>query len=456
MKNLGWNFEGYAAHYKKTLQIALPICLSHLGHVMVGVADSMMVGNYGGEGSSMGKLFLAASSLANSLYMVIMVFGIGVTFSITSMVAAANGENNDEKLTKLLKHSLVLCISFGLFLTIIFSGASGILKLFGQPDEVVAYAIPYFNIMIFSLFPLMIFLATKQFTEGLEHTKQAMYITIAANGLNVFLNYLLIYGKFGFPELGLNGAGYATLISRVIMMIMMVVYVYKNKRYFKYRAGFILKNIDFTLIKKMIKLGVPMGFQFTFEMGAFAFAAIMIGWINASSLAAHQIAMNLASVTYMIASGIASAATVRVGRQWGKRDIPEMIKAANSSWHITIAFMLLMAVVFLVLNQFLPTLYNKDPIVLELASSLLIIAAFFQLSDGVQAVGLGIFRGLSDVKLPTLITFSSYWLIGLPIGYILAFPLDMGVHGVWYGLLTGLSAASVLFMLRFYSQTFKA
>jgi multidrug resistance protein, MATE family len=455
MKNLGWNFEGYGNHYKKTIQLAIPICMSHLGHVMVGVADSMMVGNFGGEGSNMGKIFLAAASLANSLYMVIMVFGIGITFVITSMVAAADGENNDEKLTSLLKHSLVLCIGFGVVLTLIFAGSSGILKYFGQPQEVVDYAIPYFNIMIFSLLPLMVFLAVKQFTEGLSDTKQAMFITVAANLLNVFLNYVFIYGKFGFSEMGLNGAGYSTFISRIIMMLMMIYYVYKSKKFIAYRAGFILKNIDFSVLKRMLKLGIPMGFQFTFEVGAFAAAAVMIGWISASSLAAHQIAINLASITYMIASGVASAATVRVGKEWGRRNFPEMIKAANSSWHITIAFMLVMAVVFLILKDFLPTLYNKDPLVLELASSLLIIAALFQISDGTQAVGLGIFRGLSDVKLPTLITFSSYWLIGLPVGYLLAFHFNLGVHGIWYGLLLGLTTASALFMIRFYSKTFR-
>lgn len=436
-------------HFKKTWLLAYPICLSQLGHVMVGLADSIMVGNYGVEGSAIGALSLAGASLANSIFAVVIVFGIGVSFAVTPLVAAADGEKNTDKITQLLKHSILISSLFGVFLFILLFFGSPILNYFGQSGEVVALAVPYFNILVLSMVPLMVFLGFKQFTEGLSHTKQAMLITIGANLLNILLNYIFIYGKIGIPEMGLNGAGWATFVSRVAMAVAMAWFVYSNKFYKAYREGFKLSGFSKKLSARIVKLGVPIGLQFTFEVGAFAFGAVMVGWIGAVPLAAHQIAISLASVTYMLASGIASATTVRVGNQLGARDPYQLRKAGQAGFLLSFGFMLIAALFFISFNQYLPLFFNSRIDVVEIASTLIVIAALFQLSDGVQVVGLGALRGMSDVKVPTIVTVVSYWFIALPLAYVLGFVLDFGARGIWIGLLIGLTIAAISLFYRF-------
>lgn len=445
----------YIKHYRKTLLLAFPVCMSQLGHVMVGIVDSIMVGNYGGEGSSIGTLSLAASALANSFFSVVLVFGIGVSFGITPLVANADGEKNASKISLLLQHAILLYSLFGVGLFLLLYSCSPLLNHFGQAPEVVDLAIPYFNIVVFSMIPLMIFLAFKQFAEGLSFTKQAMYISIFANLVHIALNYILIYGKLGFEPMGLKGAGWSSFISRVIMAGMMFYYIYNSPLFSAYRSDFNIKSYSKEIMYKLFKLGIPIGLQFVFEIGAFAFAAIMIGWISAEQLAAHQIAISLAAVTYMFASGISAAATVRVGNQLGTKNIPSLRLAGFSAFYMVIVFMLVAAIGFILFNQELPFFFNKDPEVLRIASSLLIIAALFQLSDGVQVVGLGALRGISDVRVPTAITLVAYWVLGLPVGYLLGNVLKLGARGIWYGLLTGLSVSAVLLFTRFYYKSKK-
>lgn len=434
--------SSYAEHFRKNFNLAYPVMLSQLGHVMVGVADSVMVGRLGAEP-------LAAVSLGNSLFNVALMFGIGMSYAITPLVALADGEGDHRKSTDILKHGFLINLITGILLFAILVGGSFGLYYLNQPFEVVSLAIPYFIIISISLIPFMIFQTYKQFAEGLSVTKQAMYIIIGTNLINIFLNYLLIYGKMGLPAMGLNGAGWATLIARVILVMAMAFYIHKSSRYIVYLKGFFFKNFSKDAFKKMLKIGVPTGMQFIFEVGAFSFAAIMMGWLGATSLAAHQIALSLAAISYMMATGISAAATVRVGNQLGRRDFLNMRVAGNSAFIMGAIFMTLSCIIFIIGRDFLPTLYINEMDVVEIASSLLIIAAFFQISDGVQVVGLGALRGMGDVKIPTLITLIAYWVLGLPIGYILSFYYDLGPEGIWYGLFTGLSSAAILLLTRF-------
>lgn len=415
---------------------------------MVGVADSMMVGQLGAEP-------LAATSLANVIFHLLMTFGIGVSYAITPLVAAADGEGNIRKSAEVLKHGTIINFVIGIILVMIVLAGSEGLYFLDQPIVVVNFAIPYLVIITMSVIPLMLFQSARQFAEGLAHTTQAMYITVASNILNVLLNYLLIFGKFGFPELGLIGAGIATLISRVIMAISMWVFVLSTARYTPYIREARLVKWSNTIAKKMLRIGLPAGLQFIFEVGAFGVSSIMIGWLGAKSLAAHQIAINMAAVSYMMATGLSAAATVRVGNQLGKNDIPTLRKIAFSIFMMVVIFMSIFALIFILGRHYLPSLYISDGEVLSLASSLLVIAAFFQISDGVQVVGLGALRGLSDVKIPAFITFVAYWVIGLPVGYVLGFKFDFGMQGIWYGLLAGLTVAAVLLFLRFHLSTKK-
>lgn len=422
--------------------------LSQLGHVMVGVADSVMVGQLGAEP-------LAAASLANVIFHLLMTFGIGVSYAITPLVAAADGEGDIRKSAEVLKHGTIINFVIGIILIImVLLGSEGLYHL-DQPIVVVDYAIPYLLIITMSIVPLMLFQSARQFAEGLAHTRQAMYITVGSNILNILLNYMLIFGKLGFPELGLIGAGIATLISRVIMAIIMWIFILRSSKYTPYILEARLVKWNAIIARKMLRIGLPAGLQFIFEVGAFGVSSIMIGWFGAKSLAAHQIAINMASVSYMMATGLSSAATIRVGNQLGKKDIPVLRKVAFSIFMMVVIFMLIFALIFILGRYYLPSLYINDAEVLTLATSLLVIAAFFQISDGVQVVGLGALRGLSDVKIPAFITFLAYWVIGLPTGYVLGFKLNFGVQGIWYGLLIGLSVAAVLLFLRFHHSTKK-
>lgn len=430
-------------NFSRTFYLAYPVMLSQLGQVLVGVADSMMVGRLGAEP-------LAAASLANSIFFVVLMFGIGVSMAITPLVAMADGNDNPKKISKIFNHGFVINMLTGFMLFLIIVFFSPMLNFLNQPKEVVVLAIPYLAIITLSLLPFMFFQTFKQFAEGLSQTEQAMYITLLCNALNVFLNWIFIYGKFGIPAMGLNGAGWATLISRVIMGMAIAYYVWKSKRYKPFELSFGFKNLNFPMVSKLLKIGVPTGFQFIFEVGAFSSAAIMMGWIGVNALAAHQIAINLASISYMMASGLSAAAMVRVGNQLGRKDIISLREAGFTVFAMVTMFMSISAIIFIAFREFLPSLYIDDMEVIKMSATLLIIAGLFQLSDGIQVVGLGALRGMSDVKIPTIVTLVAYWVIGLPLGYLFAFSWGMEEVGIWIGLLTGLTLTGILLLYRFH------
>lgn len=440
--------QNYKEHLKKNFNLAYPVMLSQLGHMLVNVADSVMVGR-------LGAVPLAGASLANVIFHILLMFGIGVSFALTPLVATADGEGEIDKTTSLLRHSIIINVIAGIILFLLVLLAAPILTHLDQPVEVVNMALPYLNIVTLSLIPLMIFQTFRQFAEGLSDTKMAMKIVIVSNVINVILNYILIYGKLGFEPLGLLGAGYASFISRVILAIWMTLYIYYGQKFSPYQLAFKFTEYTKKVFKEILRLGLPTAFQFIFEVGAFGFAVIMIGWIGTEALAAHQIAINLAAISYMMASGLSSAAAIRVGNQLGLKDIATLRAAAFTLYGMVAAFMGLCALIFIVGRHFLPSLYIQDSEVVEVAATLLIIAGFFQISDGIQVLSLGALRGLSDVKIPTLMTFIAYWILALPIGYLLAFHFEMGAAGVWYGLLIGLSIVAITLFWRFNHLTKK-
>lgn len=429
-------------HFKITFTLAFPVVLSQLGQVLVGVADSMMVGR-------MGAVPLAAASLGNSIFFVILMFGMGISMGITPLVSVAEGKGKFKRIGHLFQHGLWINIITAVLLTFVVIGLSQGLNFLNQPEEVVTLTIPYLYIITASLFPFMIFQSFKQLAEGISQTKQAMYVTIFCNVVNVFLNWLLIYGNLGAPEMGLNGAGIATLISRVLMPIMMGLYVMRSKRYSVFNLQLGLGKLRFLLLNRILKIGVPTGFQYIFEVSAFSAAAIMMGWIGVNALAAHQIAINLASVSYMMVSGLSTAGMIRVSNQIGRNNFKTMREAGMVVFGMALVFMAITGLIFIVMRSYLPTLYIDNDEVIAMSASLLIIAGMFQLSDGIQVAGLGVLRGMEDVKFPTLITLVAYWVIGLPLGYFLAFELGLAEKGIWYGLLIGLSITAVVLFYRF-------
>lgn len=441
-------YTKYKPYYSDNLRLAMPIVVSQLGHTLVHLADSVIVGHFAGT------IQLAAVSLVNSLFMLVLVLGLGISYGLTPLIAQENGRKNKEECGRLLSNSLLINIITGIILyCLIHFGTLLIIDNIGQSPDVVAYAKPYLAYLSFSILPLMIFQTFKQFTEGLGFTKQAMYISIWGNAINIVLGIIFVKGMFGIAPMGVKGVGLSTLIDRVLMASVMSVYVFKSKHFKVY-----LRTFRFTLIDKIrsfqiLKIGAPVALQYSFEISAFSGAAILAGTIGAIPQAAHQVSINLASITYMLASGIASAATIKTGTYLGKSSFLDLRRSAIASYHVIIGFMSITAIMFICANNILPYIYTEDIRVINIAAQLLIIAGFFQLFDGTQVVGLGVLRGIGDVNVPTFITFIAYWLIGIPLAYFLGIKMEMGVNGIWYGLTFGLLTASILLFFRFQKRT---
>lgn len=443
-----YSFTKYKSYYKDNLILALPIVLSQLGHTLVHMADGMIVGHFAGT------VQLAAVSLVNSLFMLILVLGLGISYGLTPLIAQANGSKNEEECGKLLSNSLLINLSASIILyALVLLVQYKVIDHIGQSPDVVLYAKPYLQFMGISIFPLMIFQAFKQFTEGLGFTKQAMMISIWGNVINVILGIIFVKGMFGIKSIGVSGVGLSTLIDRVLMAVAMGSYVFYSKNFKTYLGQFKLLFFDISRIKKIVKLGAPVAMQYSFEISAFSGAGILIGTIGKIEQASHFTALSLAAFTYMLASGIANAATIKTGNNFGAKDYKSLRLSAIASYHIVIVFMSFTALIFMLANNYLPFIYTSDPTVIGIAAQLLILAGFFQLFDGTQVVGLGVLRGLGDVNMPTFITFLSYWVIGIPVGYLLGFQFGMGVKGIWYGLTFGLLTASILLFIRFQNRT---
>lgn len=432
----------YIPFYKRNLRLALPVVISQIGQVSVSLIDNMMVGH-------VGTPELAASSFANSVFMIGMFFGMGITFGITPLIGNSFSKGNQKEVVVWLKNGIFTHLAAAFGLSLIMFGVYFLLPFMGQPIDVIKLAKPYFVLLCLSYIPFMLYFSFKQFFEGIGNTKIAMHITIASNIINVIFNYLLIYGKFGFPEMGLNGAGAGTLISRIAMPVLFVVYIIKTPAFKRYFALAHQQTFSKEKIVSLLQIGVPIAFQIIVEVIAFSIGAIMMGWLGEVQLAAHQVAIGLASFTYMISLGISQANTIRVSHQMGVKDYKALKMAAFASTQLVLVFMSSMGIVFVFARNYLPFMFTVDPEVIKIASGLLIIAAIFQIFDGLQVVMLSTLRGMADVKLPMFIAFFAYLFLGIPASYLLAFQLMLGPQGIWYGYLVGLGAAGILFWFRF-------
>lgn len=432
--------------YQRNIKLAGPVMIGSLGHIMVGVADSLMVGKL------LGPIPLAAVSLANSIFHIPLVFAIGIAFGLTPLIANADGEGDTSKIARLWKNGLVVNLTFGVLVMLLLLASGPLFYHLKQEPQVVEYALPYFFVITSGIIPMMLFLNLKQFAEGLSDTAIATRVSLVANVINVILNYLLIEGVWLFPKLGLLGAGYATVISRWLMFIGLYIYVKNKAKFQAYWEARKSEGFKWKPMKDILAIGLPSGLQYIFEVGAFAISAILVGSIGAFPQAAHQIAISLASISYMAATGLSSAASIRVGNQLGLKDYTQLKLAATTLFKMVLVFMAITGVVFLITRNILPTLFTDEKEVIAIAAQLLVITTLFQLSDGAQVLAQGALRGLSDVKLPTLITFIAYWVIALPGGYILAFWFNWGVVGIWVGLALGLTFSGALLTKRFYKK----
>ena len=441
----------YTREFKYNLKLAYPVMIGMLGHTFVQFIDNVMVGQ-------LGTAELAAISLGNSFVFIAMSIGIGFSQAITPLIAEADGAKKDNDISGIFEHSFLICLILGLILfTVVFLNRN-LLYFMNQPIEVVKLASPYLFWVSFSLISIVTFQSFRQFADGLSFTKAAMYSTLLGNVINVILNFFLIFGLWIFPKLGVEGAAIGTLISRICMLIFIVVYLKLHKKLSKYIKRFFPSKVQIQRLKKIIYLGLPSALHSFFEVAFFISAVWMSGIIGKNSQAANQIALNLASMTYMVALGVGVAAMIRVGNQRGMMNFIKLREVALSTLLLIIIIDIFFCVIFLIFNDYLPLLYldlgdsnNHTDVneVIQLASKLLIIGGVFQLFDGIQAVVLGALRGMQDVNKPALIIFLSYGLIGFPTSYFLGFYTNLSVVGIWIGLMTGLFSSSLFLFLRF-------
>ena len=431
--------------------------VSMIGHAVVQLIDNVMVGQ-------LGTAELAAVSLGISFVFVAMSLGIGFSTAITPLIAEASGADDHQRVRAIFAHGLLLCFGLGLVLAALVLWSQPLLANMGQPTEVVDSAQSYLFWVGLSLVPLVGFQGFKQFAEGLFQTQLSMYATLLGNVINVVLNYLLIFGMHGFPELGIEGAAIGTLIARWSMVLFMVIGVINKKSFKRYYHKIFSVNLRKSLFKNIFSLGLPSALQMFFEVTFFTTAIWMSGLLGKNPQAANQIALNLSTMTYMVAMGLGVTAMIRVGNQKGRGDFTSLKTVAFSCFLLIFIIDFFFCLFFVGFHDVLPWLYldgdsltvEKDVIeVVNIASRLMLIAAFFQIADGVQAVVLGALRGVQDVVVPAVLIFISYGLIGFPTSYFLGLKTDMGASGIWMGLLTGLTVSAFLLLLRFYYLTKK-
>jgi MATE family multidrug resistance protein len=451
------NLAQYTKEFSYNLRLAYPVILGMVGHTLIGIVDNIMVGK-------LGSTELAAVSLGNSMIFIAMSLGIGFCTAITPIVAEGDAQKDDAKIRSAFHHGLFLCAILGLLLFGLVVLAKPIMEMLEQPADVIVLAKPYLDWVAFSLIPLILYQGYKQFADGLSMTKYSMYAMIMANVLHVGINYLLIYGIWFFPKMGIIGAALGTVISRIFLVMFMHIMLSRRDDLKRFFQKFSFSEIRKETIKKIISIGFPSAMQMLFEVVLFTASIWLCGNIGKTSQAANQIALSMSSLTFMVAMGLSVTSMIRVGNQRGLADYKNLVVVARSIFLLAIIVEAVFALAFIAFHNYLPYIFlnmenggqlvdNNE--VISIATKLLLIAAVFQISDGIQVVVLGALRGLQDVKIPMYITFVAYWIIGFPVSYYLAEFTSLKAQGVWIGLLAGLTSAAIFLYIRFHYLTKK-
>ena len=432
---------------KASLTLALPVMLTQVGQVSVNLFDNIIVGKL------LGAQALASVSLGNAVFFSIFVFALGFSFAIPPLVSEAHSQEKHSVINSVFRHGFVINLGIGLLLMIVLLLCLPLLYHMDQPKEIIPDTIGFLGIMTLSILPFMVFQTLREVSEGLSYTLGVTKATIIANVINIILNYVFIKGMFGIAPMGVEGSALASLIARIFMMVFLYYVLLKEPKTRRYIKDFSLKVAGFSkeMFTKMLKIGFPTSLQMFFEVTAFAAAAFICGLVSSKDIASHQIALSMASFTFNLCIGFSVASTVMIGRKLGEKNYTELKEVGINNMKLVFIFMFACGVFFILGRHILPTFFTKkeDVEVIQLAAKLMIIAALFQLSDGVQVVALGCLRGIQDVKIPSIITFIAYWVITIPLGYVLCVPLKMGAFGMWIALGLGLTVSAVLLVIRF-------
>lgn len=427
----------------KTAKLAYPIILGELAQMALGIIDTAMVG-------AVSYKHLAASSLVQSVIIIPFVLGIGITISVSQLVSQSHGQRDGQQVSHYLYNGFWLSAITALVISLSLEFGQNILFHLNQDPEVAMLAVPYLQIIGWSIIPMLLFMALKQFTDGLEFTKTAMILSLLALPINVLLNWIMIFGNWGFPRLELVGAGWGTLITRTLIFIALGVVVLRHSTFKKYIAVR-KKQWVFSLktMKELLHIGIPSSLQLSMEAGAFAVSGILVGTIGAVEQAAHQIALSIASVTFMVSMGLSQAGSIRTSNAFGRKDWPTISLIGRSTIMMALSYGVTCALAFIIFRHQLPLIFNDNPEVLALSALLLLYAAIFQISDSTQVICAGLLRGIKDVKIPTLFIAIAYWVVGIPVGCLLAFYYEMGAAGIWTGFIIGLTLSALFLSFRF-------
>lgn len=433
----------YKSHLRALIRLSIPIISGQIGWVLMGFADNVMVGK-------VGYVSLAAAGITNSVFFLVTIFSMGVLMVVPTIVAEMLHPGKRHTLRSLQQETqwlsqILALLTFGILMLVYAN-----FDLLNQEKMVEEEAKPYFLVIAISTFPNLWFMAGKNLCDGYQKTSPSMVITFVALLLNILLNWMFIFGH-GVSPMGLLGAGYATLISRLFMAVAITWYMNKNLSIpgNQYESQSILPFGKWLHLKHILSLGVPSGFQYFFEVAAFALAGIMAGWLGAKELAAHQIGITLSSLTYMFALGISTASSIIIGNAFARKNLLKTESAGKTALGLITAIMICFSLLFGIFRFFLAEMFSEEVQVIAFTSGILLIAALYQIFDGLQGVALGVLRGMRDVKVPLIFTLIAYWGISIPLGYWLAFEQNMGIHGIWYGLTAGLFCSAMFLSLRF-------
>ncbi len=428
--------------YGATLRLAVPIILSQVGQIITMLADNIMVGR-------LGALPLAAVSFGGNVSFILFISCMGITLGLTPIVGEAFAQGRHRDASAYLRNAIALYFGIGVAVFGLQYATIPLLDNMGQPAEVVSMAIPYYKYLVWSILPFMLFASFKQFLEGIGNTTIAMFIVVFANALNVLLNYVFIYGNWGAPQMGAVGAGLATFISRLVTPFMIIGWSMAHPRVRRYLRLLSRTRLMWDKTRELLKVGSPICVQMSLEGWTFSFSGIMMGWLGTVALASNQIAVTLCNIGFLSLIGISSATTIRVSHAYGIGDYEAIDRIGSSSYRIGLVWNIFTAFTFVLLRTILPQAFTSEEEVIALTANLLIVVALFQIFDGMQCVGMGLLRGMQDVKITMWIAFVSYLLLNLPVGYLIGFVWELGAVGVWIGYIVGLSTAAVLLRRRF-------
>lgn len=436
----------YKQHYKALLALGLPIVVGQLGMIVLSFADTLMVGHYSTEA-------LAAASFVNNLFNLCIIFSTGFSYGLTPVVSALYGSGHKDEAGQALRNALLANGVTALLLTLVMTVVYFYVGKMGQPTELLPLIRPYFLVLLASLLPVLLFNAFKQFADGITDTKTAMWILLGGNALNIVGNYLLIYGKFGFPEMGLLGAGISTLFSRIVMLAVFACIVFGCSRFKVYCDGFFRMGWSRQLFRRLNALGWPVAFQMGMEAASFSLTAIMVGWLGTVALASHQIMITISQFTFMVYYGIGAALAVRVSSFHGQGDEAGVRRSATACFHLIMAFAVIQLSILFALRGEIGGWFTDNEQVASAVVTLFLPFLIYQFGDGLQITYANALRGICDVKPMMLIAFIAYFIISLPACYLFAFVLGWGLPGVWMSFFFGLTSAGVMLWARFRRQT---